>query len=206
MCLASSVADPGLRARSPSTPLSCTAPSPCWSTPAVVESDEFMTALRTVIDPADLAGSGSPTPTPITSAPLHRLLAENPRAPGHHDVPRRRHDELVRAVADGPGLSRQPRTDDHASATAPSPPCRPPVFDNPVTTGFHDDRSGALFSSDCFGALLPSCPTGPTTSSDAELRDGQVLLGHGRLAVAAQGRPRRLRRRPGRHPRNLEPT
>ena len=38
-------------------------------TGAVVESDEFMAALRTVIDPADLRGSGSPTPTSTTSAP-----------------------------------------------------------------------------------------------------------------------------------------
>jgi len=33
---------------------------------------------------------------------------------------------------------------------------RPPLFDNPSTTGFLDDRSGALFSSDCFGAPMPS--------------------------------------------------
>ena len=25
----------------------------------------------------------------------------------------------------------------------------PPVFDNPVTTGFYDDKSGDLFSADC---------------------------------------------------------
>jgi len=35
---------------------------------------------------------------------------------------------------------------------------RPPVFDNPITTGFFDDRTGILFSSDCFGALLPEVP------------------------------------------------
>ena len=29
-----------------------------------------------------------------------------------------------------------------------------------ITTGFIDDRTGALFSSDCFGAVLPSAPTG----------------------------------------------
>jgi len=33
---------------------------------------------------------------------------------------------------------------------------RPPLFDSPATTGFLDDRSGALFSSDCFGAPMPS--------------------------------------------------
>jgi flavorubredoxin len=31
---------------------------------------------------------------------------------------------------------------------------RPPLFDNPSTVGFYDDRSEAYFSSDCFGAPM----------------------------------------------------
>ena len=52
---------------------------------------------------------------------------------------------------------------------------KPPVFDNPATTGFHDDKSGALVSSDCFGALLPAAPENAADLSDQELRDGQVF-------------------------------
>jgi flavorubredoxin len=52
---------------------------------------------------------------------------------------------------------------------------RPPAFDNPATVGFHDDRSGALFSSDCFGALLPTAPENAADLSDQELREGQVF-------------------------------
>ena len=33
---------------------------------------------------------------------------------------------------------------------------RPALFDSPVTTGFLDRKTGALFSSDCFGAPLPT--------------------------------------------------
>jgi flavorubredoxin len=33
---------------------------------------------------------------------------------------------------------------------------RPPLFDNPATTGLYDSGSGAFFSSDCFGAPMPS--------------------------------------------------
>lgn len=33
---------------------------------------------------------------------------------------------------------------------------RPPLFDNPATVGFYDDRSRACFTSDCFGAPMPS--------------------------------------------------
>jgi flavorubredoxin len=52
---------------------------------------------------------------------------------------------------------------------------KPPVFDNPATTGFHDDKSGALFSSDCFGALLQAAPENAAELSDQELREGQVF-------------------------------
>ncbi len=33
---------------------------------------------------------------------------------------------------------------------------RPPLFDNPATVGFYDPRSRTCFSSDCFGAPLPT--------------------------------------------------
>lgn len=33
---------------------------------------------------------------------------------------------------------------------------RPPVFDSPATTGFVDSSTGTMFSSDCFGAPMPS--------------------------------------------------
>jgi hypothetical protein len=55
---------------------------------------------------------------------------------------------------------------------------RPPLFDNPSTTGFLDDRTGALFSSDCFGAVMPSEEL--ATSADIravgdQVRDLQLL-------------------------------
>ncbi len=33
---------------------------------------------------------------------------------------------------------------------------RPPLFDNPATVGFYEDASGTYFSSDCFGAPMPT--------------------------------------------------
>ncbi|MGW1880919.1 MBL fold metallo-hydrolase [Streptomyces sp. NPDC001970] len=33
---------------------------------------------------------------------------------------------------------------------------RPPLYDNPTTVAFFDDRSGACFTSDCFGGPMPS--------------------------------------------------
>jgi hypothetical protein len=49
------------------------------------------------------------------------------------------------------------------------------VFDNPCTTGFYDSKSGVLFSSDCFGALLQTVPQNAADLSDSDLRDGQVV-------------------------------
>jgi hypothetical protein len=33
---------------------------------------------------------------------------------------------------------------------------RPPLFDSPMTTGFYDDVAGYAFTSDCFGAPMPT--------------------------------------------------
>jgi flavorubredoxin len=51
---------------------------------------------------------------------------------------------------------------------------KPPVFDNPITTGFVDDRTGILFSSDCFGALLGAVPHDAADLDTDELQAGQV--------------------------------
>jgi hypothetical protein len=41
---------------------------------------------------------------------------------------------------------------------------RPPLFDSPSTTGLIDDSTGVLFSSDCFGAPLPTFEQAAVTS------------------------------------------
>ncbi len=56
---------------------------------------------------------------------------------------------------------------------------RPPLFDNPATVGFYDEKSHACFSSDCFGAPMPSADIadGGDAGSLApeQLQDGQLL-------------------------------
>lgn len=51
---------------------------------------------------------------------------------------------------------------------------KPPAFDNPVSNGFFDDRTGVLFSSDAFGALLPAMPERADDLDADTLREGQV--------------------------------
>ncbi|TCJ89779.1 MBL fold metallo-hydrolase [Nocardia alba] len=56
---------------------------------------------------------------------------------------------------------------------------RPPLFDNPSTVGFYDERSETCFTSDCFGAPMPSAEL--ATADDvgyappAEIRAAQQL-------------------------------
>ncbi len=56
---------------------------------------------------------------------------------------------------------------------------RPPLFDSPATTGVYDDRSRVVFSSDCFGAPLPTAELATGTDVRAvptdALRAGQLL-------------------------------
>jgi flavorubredoxin len=144
-------------------------------TGSVVESDEFMTALRSVIDPADLRWLWLTHTDFDHIGSLPRLLDENPQlrvittflgvgimglaaAPLPMD--------RVRLVNPGQTITTGDRT-----LTA----VKPPTFDNPVTTGFHDDRSGALVSADCFGALLAAVPENAADLSEDELHQGQVL-------------------------------
>jgi Metallo-beta-lactamase superfamily len=54
---------------------------------------------------------------------------------------------------------------------------RPPLFDSPVTTGLIDSSTGAMFSSDCFGAPLGSADlaTGPDVRDAGDVREAQLL-------------------------------
>ena len=54
---------------------------------------------------------------------------------------------------------------------------RPPLFDNPATTGFIDSKSGAMFTSDCFGAPLPTADlaAGADVRSAGSVREAQLL-------------------------------
>jgi hypothetical protein len=56
---------------------------------------------------------------------------------------------------------------------------RPPLFDSPATTGFQDLSTGAVFSSDCFGAPQPTaalatCPDARAVPP-SDLQAGQLL-------------------------------
>lgn len=50
----------------------------------------------------------------------------------------------------------------------------PPTFDNPTSTGILDEKTGTLFSVDCFGGLLPEVTTDCADIPADALRQGMV--------------------------------
>jgi flavorubredoxin len=143
-------------------------------TGSVVASDDFMTALQSVIDPADLRWLWLTHTDFDHIGSLHRLLADN---------------EHLRVITNFLGVGimglAAPLPMDRVYLVNPGQSVdvgdriltavRPPAFDNPITMGLRDDRTGILFSSDCFGALLAEVPERAEDLSDEELHQGQVF-------------------------------
>jgi flavorubredoxin len=143
-------------------------------TGAVVESPQFMSALRSIIDPAELRWLWITHTDFDHIGSLHQLLEENPKlrvittflGVGIMSLSAPLPMDRVNFVNPGDKITVGDRT-----LTG----VRPPAFDNPSTTGFYDDKSGVFFSSDCFGALLEAPPQHAADLSDKELREGQIF-------------------------------
>lgn len=131
-----------------------------------IDGEEFMQALRSVIDPRDLkwiwlthddADHTGNLQEVLEAAPNARLAAFSLavlRMSTAWSVP------MDRVYWLNPGDSI--RVGDRQLTAV-----RPPLFDNPTTIGFYDDKSEAFFSADCFGAIIPS----PAQSSDDIVED-----------------------------------
>jgi flavorubredoxin len=139
-----------------------------------VQSEAFMSALRSTIEPAELSWIWLTHPDPDHIGSLQQLLSLNPRlrvvttflGVGILSLFAPLPMDRVHLVNPGEKLVLPDRT-----LTA----VKPPVFDNPSTTGFFDDKTRAFFSSDCFGALLPEPPHDATEIPEQHLRAGQTL-------------------------------
>ena len=140
----------------------------------VVEREEFMTALRSVIDPGDLRWIWLTHPDFDHIGSLAPLLDSYPDihvittflGVGILSLYAPLPMDRVHLVNPGEKITIGERT-----LTA----VKPPAFDNPSTTGFVDNTSGAVFSSDCFGALLAAVPETAADLTDEELRQGQIF-------------------------------
>jgi flavorubredoxin len=143
-------------------------------TGSVINSAEFLPALRGVINPADLRWIWLTHTDFDHIGALTQLLEENSQlrvittflSVGIMTLSSPLPLDRVRIVNPGQKITLADRT---LSAI------RPPVFDNPATSGFYDESSRVLVSSDCFGALLSAVPHSAMDLTDEELRQGQVF-------------------------------
>lgn len=139
---------------------------------------QFMDALGRVMDPADVRWIWLTHPDRDHTGSVFDLLDAAPQARlvttyvGMGIMSTERPLPLDRVFLLNPGQSL-----DVGDRTLTG--FRPPLFDNPATVGFQDNRSGSVFSSDCFGAPLPtaslaSSPNAADIPAEA-LRSGQLL-------------------------------
>jgi hypothetical protein len=141
-----------------------------------VDSEEFMKALESIIDPGDLkwlwlthddADHTGNIQKIFKAAPGARLVANALavlRMSTTWPVPMDR----VYWLNSGDSISVGDR-----KLTA----VRPPLFDNPTTIGIYDDKSQAFFSADCFGAIIPSKAQNVEDIPEADLARGMISWG-----------------------------
>ena len=138
----------------------------------------FVDTISAVIDPADVQWIWLTHPDRDHTGGLFDLLAAAPKARvittfiGAGIMSTQRPLPLDRVYLLNPGQSIDVG-DRRLTAL------RPPLFDSPATVGFYDHRSGALFSSDCFGAPMATEENAVADSVAAvpssDLRAGQLL-------------------------------
>ena len=141
-----------------------------------IDSEAFMKALESVIDPKDLkwvwlthddADHTGSIQKVLEAAPGARLAANSLavlRMSTAWSVPMGR----VYWLNSGDRITVGDR-----ELTA----VRPPMFDNPTTIGVYDNKSEAFFSADFFGAIIPSPVQNTEDLSEADLTQGMVTWG-----------------------------
>jgi len=138
-----------------------------------IESEEFMKALESIIDPQDLkwvwlthddADHIGNLQKVLEAAPNARLAANSLavlRTSTAWPVPMDR----VHWLNFGDGIE----VGDHELTAV-----RPPIFDNPTTIGIYDNKSEAFFSADFFGAIIPSPVRDANDVRQADLAQGMI--------------------------------
>ncbi|MGI5864094.1 MAG: MBL fold metallo-hydrolase [Myxococcales bacterium] len=122
-------------------------------TGVTAESDQFMATLRSLIDLKQLRWIWLTHTDPDHIGSLRRVLAEAPFARlittfvGLGKLTLFGGLQLDRVYLLNPGQSLN--VGDRRLTTF-----KPPVFDAPETTGLFDDKADALFTADCFGAVV----------------------------------------------------
>jgi glyoxylase-like metal-dependent hydrolase (beta-lactamase superfamily II) len=138
-----------------------------------VESDSFMEALRSIVDPRDLrwiwlthddADHTGSLPALMQAAPQARL-ATHPLGAIRMTTWFPLALDRVHAISPGTDIDGGDRT---------LRAVMPPTFDNPTSTALYDDSTSTLFCVDTFGAILPRAVTNLDDITDDELVGGMT--------------------------------
>ncbi len=138
-----------------------------------MDGDQFIEALTSVIDPAALRWVWLTHDDADHTGSIRKVLdlAPNARLATNAFCALRMATwwsvpfDRVHAIRVGDGLDVGDRT---LRAIAP------PLFDNPLTMGMFDESTGALFSADAFGAILPEATADLEAVPPAALAGGML--------------------------------
>ncbi len=142
-------------------------------TGAAGESDAFMKALESIIDPRDLRWIWLTHDDSDHVGNMQRVLGAAPRA---------------RLAANALAIMRMSASwqvpmdrvywlnpgDSIAVGDRKLTAVRPPLFDNPSSIGVYDDRSQSLFSVDCFGGIVQRLAQDAADIEAEELTRGMI--------------------------------
>lgn len=143
-----------------------------------VESEEFMKALESIIDPKDLKwvwithddADHTGNIEKVLEAASSARIAANSLAVLRMSTAWRVPMQRVYWLNPGDSISVGDR-----KLTA----VRPPLFDNPTTIGIYDNKSEAFFCADCFGAIISSPARNADDVPEEDLAQGMVSWASG---------------------------
>lgn len=140
----------------------------------LVLGDEFRNALQAHIDPEDLRWIWITHEDTDHSGSIERLLQQAPKATlVGNGLAIGRLGEMFELPMDRVHLLRPGERLDIGDRFVAG--IRPPIYDSPGTLAAFDERTRTLFSSDCFGAVIPHEAEHAEDLEPADLATGQEL-------------------------------
>ena len=138
-----------------------------------IDADQFIDAVGSIIDLRTLKWVWLTHDDADHTGSIQRIMEAAPNATLVTQAFSALRMSHVVARPDGPGARhpvrrRDPRGDRTLTAVAP------PLFDNPMSTGVLDRSTGALFTVDAFGALLPEATQDASDVSPEALAGGMI--------------------------------
>jgi hypothetical protein len=136
-----------------------------------VDSEQFMSALEAIVDPAELGWIWMTHDDSDHTGSLGAVLERAPQAKlAMHGLGALRASTCCPIPLDRVHALQVGSTIDVGDRTLQA--IRPPVFDNPTSLGFHDVSTGTLFAVDTFGAILPGVVENAADLAEPELVGG----------------------------------